>query len=350
MPFVPTRAADLSPAWLSEVLQANVVEVLVSDEDSVTNQRMRIRLGYGPGGAGPSSLFVKLAPLDPAHRMLIAADRMGRREASFYRDVGPSIDLRVPRAHFAAANEAGEFVLLLEDLQGPGCAFSDGAWGVSADNVAGALEDLARLHARFADRGVRSKVAPWLAVPAVDGGEVIPMLLRNILDEHRNELTPAYIAAGQLYAEHHRRMDEIWDSGPQTCIHGDPHIGNVFLDNGRVGFIDWGLCRQSTPLRDVSYFLTMSVDPDDRRRSERDLLRLYIDALGAAGGPELDFDDVWLTHRVQAGYSVVATFLAFMPSYAGPAAQTLGAALRQRSEQALDDLDVVDAMKAALAS
>ena len=100
-----------------------------------------------------------------------------------------------------------------------------------------------------------------------------------------------YIAAGELYVKHSERIDELWNAGPQTYIHGDTHIGNVFLDDGRVGFHDWGLSRVSTPLRDVSYFLTMTVDPEERRRSERDLLRLYLGALRAAGGPDIGFDE-----------------------------------------------------------
>jgi hypothetical protein len=92
----------------------------------------------------------------------------------------------------------------------------------------------------------------------------------------------------------------------------------------------------------------MTVEPDERRRSERDLLRLYLDALRAAGGADITFDEAWAAHRVQAGYTVVATFLAFMPSYATSDAQELGVALRQRSESALEDLEVVDALQGAL--
>ena len=173
--------------------------------------------------------------------------------------------------------------------------------------------------------------------------------MRTVLDEHADEVTPAYLAAGDLYVEHHDRLGELWESGPQTYIHGDTHIGNVFLDGGRVGFLDWGLSRVSTPLRDASYFLTMAVDPEERRKSERELLRLYLDALRAAGGADIAFDEAWSVHRVQAGYTVVATFLAFMPSYAGDG-QALGIALRRNSELALDDLEVVDAIRAAVAS
>jgi Phosphotransferase enzyme family len=196
---------------------------------------------------------------------------------------------------------------------------------------------------------VRTAVAPWLAVPRVWPTAVTAHLLRTVLDGHGDVLAPAYVQAGELFVEHYAHLDELWNAGPQTYIHGDTHIGNVFLDGPRVGFLDWGLSRVSTPLRDVSYFLTMTLDPEERRRSERDLLRHYTGALRAARGADLGFDEAWFAHRVQAGYTVVATFLSFMPSYAASDGRGLGAALRRRSESALEDLEAVDAMRAALA-
>jgi hypothetical protein len=346
---LPADVADLSPAWLSDVLDTEVVGVRVLEHAVATNQRVRIGVEYLTAGAGPASLFAKLAPLDPGHREMIGASSMGEREAQFYADVAPIVDLRVPNAYVADSDDVGGFALLLEDLAASGCSFSDGSWGVSADDAAGGLEDLARFHARFSEAAARAAVAPWLDVPRVRRTEFVAQLLRGVLDEHRDALTPAYVAAGELYVEHHERLDTLWHAGPQTYVHGDAHIGNVFLDHGRVGFFDWGLSRVSTPMRDVSYFLTMTVDPEERRGSERELLALYLDALRAAGGPEIGFGDAWSAHRVQAGYTVVATFLGFMPSYATADGRSLGVALRHRSELALEDLDAVDAIRAAVA-
>ncbi len=104
----------------------------------------------------------------------------------------------------------------------------------------------------------------------------------------------------------------------------------------------------STHLRDVSYFLTMSVDIEERRAHERDLLRGYLDALRAHGGVEISFDDAWAAHRLQASYTVVATFLAYMPSYASGDGVGLGNALLARADAAIEDLEVVDAVRAAL--
>jgi hypothetical protein len=345
---LPVDASGLSPEWLSEVLGVTVVDVAVLDQAFATNQRVRIGVTYAPAGAGPASLFLKLAPLDPVHRQMIGATGMGEREVRFYADVAPSLELRVPRSYYAATADDGDFVMILEDLGAAGCSFSDGAWGVTASAAAGALEELARFHARFEDPGFRAAIAPWLGTPRAPQSGFIAPLLQGVLQDHREELTPAYVTIGELYVDHYERIDELWEIGPPTYIHGDPHIGNVFLDGPRVGFLDWGLSRLSTHLRDVSYFLTMTVEPDDRRASEHDLLRLYLDALQASGGARIGFDEAWSMHRLQAAYTVLATFLAFMPSYLASDAQALGTALRRRAELALEDLEVVEAVRTAL--
>jgi len=348
MPTLPVDAADLTPSWMSETVGTEVTEVELLDHAFATNQRARVRLTYATAEAGPATLFVKLAPLDPAHRQMIGATGMGEREVQFYADVAPTVDLLVPRCWYGAS-DADCFVLLLEDLAARGCEFaSNGEWGVSADAAGGALEQLARFHARFEDPGERARVAPWLAAPRPRMSEATAGLMRMVLDAHAERLSTDYAAIGELYVEHHAWFDEIWHSGPATLVHGDTHIGNVYLDDGRVGFLDWGLSRVSTHLRDVSYFLTMSVDIDERRRHQRELLQRYLDALRAAGGVDIAFDDAWAAHRLQASYTVVATFLAFMPSYASGDGVGLGNALLARANAALDDLDVVDAVRAAL--
>jgi hypothetical protein len=348
MQTLPLDANDLTPEWMSEALGTDVTAVEVLDHAFATNQRARVGLTYATAGAGPATLFVKLAPIDPAHREMIGATGMGEREAQFYSDVAPSANVLVPRCSFAASAD-DRFVLLLEDLSTRGARFaSNGEWGIRADAAAGALEDLAVFHARFEDPAERDEVAPWLVPPRPSMSEATSHLMRWVLDENAGKLADDYTTIGELYVEHHAWFDEIWHAGPATYVHGDTHIGNVFLDGSRVGFLDWGLSRVSTHLRDVSYFLTMSVDIDDRRVHQRELLQGYLDALRAAGGVDISFDDAWTAHRLQASYTVVATFLAYMPSYAASDGVGLGNALLARADAALDDLEVVDAVRAAL--
>jgi hypothetical protein len=349
MTSLPSQPADLTPRWLGEVLGAPVTSVEVIDHAFATNQRARIGLTYDEPGTGPASLFVKLAPLDEGHRQMIGAIGMGVREVQFYADVAASLDLLVPGCLYAGS-EGDLFVLLLEDLAARGCRFAgNGEWGVGADEAAGALEDLARFHARFESASARDAVAPWLAAPDPGpGSEATAAVMRMVLDQHGETFPPAYRTICQLYAEHHARFHEMWHAGPQTYVHGDLHIGNVFLDGRRVGFIDWGLSRTSTHLRDVSYFLTMSVDVEARRVDERALLQTYLDSLRSAGGLDIPFEEAWRQHRLQASYTVIATFLAYTPSYMAGDGVALGDALIARAHAALDDLDVVDAVRATL--
>jgi len=348
---LPSAAEDLTATWLSEALGTEVTGVEVLDHAFATNQRARIGIRYaatddGPG-AGPASLFVKLAPLDPAHRQMIGATGMGEREAQFFSDVAGGLDLLVPSCPFAAS-EGDRFVLLLEDLTVRDCEFFPRMQGVGADAAAVALEDLARFHARFESQAERDRVAPWLRTPSRRMSEATAGLMRMVLDANAERLSPTYTAIGELYEQHHAWFDEVWHAGPPTFIHGDLHVGNVYLDAGRVGFVDWGLSRTSTHLRDVSYFLTMSVDVEVRRAHQRELLQGYVDALRAAGGHDYSFAEAWAAHRLQASYTVVATFLAYMPSYASGDGVALGDNLLMRANAAIEDLEVVDAVRAAL--
>ena len=90
-------------------------------------------------------------------------------------------------------------------------------------------------------------------------------------------------------------------------IHGDPHVGNLYLDEGRIGFLDWGIINVNTPMRDVSYFLTMAMGTEDRRTHERDLLRHYLAVRQASGAIEISFDEAWMAHRVHGAYTVAAS-------------------------------------------
>lgn len=345
---LPAHPDDLTPAWLSEVLGASVRSVELLDHAFSTNQRARIALSYAEASAGPESLFVKLAPLDEGHRAMIGAIGMGEREAQFFADVSGSIDLRVPRCEFAGA-AGNDFVLLLEDLTTSGCRFSEGEWGISADAAAVALEELARFHARFESEAERDAVAPWLRQPdRSPGSEATSGLMRFVLDQNADVLSDTYKTIGELYVEHHASFHALWDEGPRTYVHGDLHIGNVFLDGDRVGFLDWGLSKTSTHLRDVSYFLTMSVDVEARRANERALLETYLGALASAGGTPIDLEHAWQTHRLQASYTVIATFLAYMPSYADSDGVALSDGLLRHANAAIEDLEVVDALRSAL--
>jgi hypothetical protein len=339
---LPIDASDFTVEWLGQALGTEVTAVEVVGRGEATNLHLRLALTYGASTDLPPNLFVKLPPADPFHRQLIGASGMGVREADFYRDLSATCLLRVPACHHSATAADGDFVLLLEDLSLAGCEFSDGTWGVPADLAFGAVADLARFHVRYEDASLRPA---WVTPRPPGTSDFILQAMRYVLDERAEDLSPDYCAIGELFMTHHDAMEALWDRGPQTFIHGDPHIGNVFLDGDRVGFHDWGLARSGNALRDVSYFITMSVDA---AAPQRELLQHYVDARTAAGGSSLDLDEVWQAHREQASYNVIASFLGLTPTYDTGDGRAFAKAFRDRAMVSLEALDALGALRAAL--
>jgi hypothetical protein len=341
---LPVVVEELDPATVTALLSrchpgVRVTDVVVVERHELTNAHARLSLTYDEPAGAPATVFAKLPPSDPTRRATINATGMGRKEARFYATLAPALDLRTPRVHAAEHDDDGSFVLLLEDLPTTGCTVSDGTVGVTPAAAAVALEELAALHVRYEEPSRRATEAPWVE-PAGAGSNYAVDMLRYGIDHHRDRLRDAFVEMAELYIERRVELQRLWHSGVQTVVHGDPHLGNVFDDHGRTGFLDWGIILVSTPLRDVSYFLTMGMDIEDRRRHERDLLRHYLDMRAKFGGTELDPDDVWLQHRVQAAYTVPASCqVVLFPDGMTEGRRIFSEAFLDRAMAAVEDLE-----------
>ena len=72
--------------------------------------------------------------------------------------------------------------------------------------------------------------------------------------------------------------------GPQTLLHGDPHIANTYLlPDQSGGFLDWQLMIKGRWAHDVTYLLITGLATEDRRTHERALLSYYLDELRRFG-------------------------------------------------------------------
>ncbi len=259
-----------------------------------------------------------------------------------------SLPMRTPISYVAEADADGAFVILLEDLMASGCSIMDGIQCISPDLAAGALTDLAHLHVRFEDQSRLDAVRPWVMSNPASASEFTSNMLRHVIDTNRDILSDSYVAVGEMYIANPQAVIDLWDAGPQTLIHGDTHIGNVFVDGSRVGFLDWGLTTIMSPMRDVGYFLSMSMTAEDRRASEHSLVEHYLEVRRSLGGTPISVDDAWRAIRVHSAYTVLASFLSLVPPYNGEDQRAFSDAFRNRSITLLDDLDTVSAMRAAL--
>jgi Phosphotransferase enzyme family len=351
---LPHAPADIDPAWLTEALAprhpgARVRAVEVREMRQVTNTHAFLHIDYEDECSAPSEMFCKMLPLDPERREILARSEMGPREVLFYNDLRPHLPaMRVPAIHVAIFDARDQaFVILMEDLAHGGCAVPDGTWGIAPNAAAVALEELAELHVRFESPQRRAAEAPWVPLarnrPASGLG-----LLQFGLDNHRDKLSDQFVACTDVYLRRHAEMVIRWADGPgpATVIHGDPHLGNLFVDHGRVGFLDWGVINVSTPIRDAGYFITMAMQVEDRRVHERDLLRHYLDMRVSKGGAPIGFDEAWLAHRFHSLYCVPAACqIVTFPDNATPRRRVFAAAFLERVEAALEDLDPLGALR-----
>ena len=73
-------------------------------------------------------------------------------------------------------------------------------------------------------------------------------------------------------------------TSPWCVIHGDAHLGNLFLDaTARPCLLDWQLVQRGKWYVDVGYHIASTLTVEDRRQSEQELLRHYLDRLGELG-------------------------------------------------------------------
>jgi hypothetical protein len=351
MGWIPESPEAIHPTWLTGALagrhpDAHVLSVEIAERHEVTNAHARLRLRCEKDVGLPERMFCKMLPTAPDRRRAIALTGMGPREAMFYEWLAPHVAMRVPIAYVARHDETeGSFVVLLEDLRSSRCELPDGTVGVGVDAASAALEDLANLHLRFADPERRRAEAGWVPPPVFDPSYAATLLGHGLRNQ-REHLSDVFAAIAEAYIARPRELHALWEQGPSTVLHGDPHLGNLFLDRDRVGFLDWGLVSVGNPLRDVSYFLAMALSIEDRRAHERELLRHYLEFCRANGRAWASFDEAWRTHRLHAAYTVVASCqIAAFPEKAWQRRRIFSDAYLARAEAAIADLDARGALR-----
>ena len=132
-------------------------------------------------------------------------------------------------------------------------------------------------------------------------------------------------------------------TGPQTLLHGDPHLGNTYtLPGGRGGLLDWQLMMRGSWAHDVTYRLTTALDVETRRREERGLLAHYLEQLGRRGVDEVPaLDDAWERYRRTVVWGLVIGWLITPPQNYGEA---ITAANIERLVTAAVDLGTFEAI------
>ena len=321
MARVPTSPDMMTSAWLTEVLRkAQVIQTAtitairaepVGDVEGFMGQIVRVFLTYDQHEANaPKTLIAKFPTTDLKLRAALAVNRLYEREVRFYQNVASQIKMRIPYCYFSSIDESGQNpLLLLEDLAP--ARVGNHIAGCSLLEAELALTDLAKLHAAFWDSPVL-KTFDWARVisspdrmnQAQYQGYKWPAFsekLGPLLSDSMIKLTKEY---GELMPQIAQRMG----ARPQTMIHGDYRLDNLFFGQGGTGVpfaaIDWQTMKLGSGTCDVAYFLSDNLEIDLRRAHENHLLQLYHQTLLEHGVENYPFAQCLADYRLSFFFRV----------------------------------------------
>jgi hypothetical protein len=292
MQRIPTDPLSVTPAWLSDAMQADVHSCEIEQIAigvGLLGRLFRAHLDGGPDV--PASVVVKLPTLDEKVRTKIceAAD-FYLREVRFYEEIGLANPLPPARPYFAAFDEAThDFVLLLEDLAR--LRLADQTVGCSVTDAETVIDAIARHHAHWWDND-RLASLPWLT--PYNTGPFPDVAIGNFtagwpvfLDVLGSDLSPALRAFGEKLPSLMPWMLTELTRPPLTFVHGDLRLDQLFFaveaHDPPVTALDWQLTAKGRGAYDVGYFLSQSLTTETRRSCEDRLLDLYVDRLAQHG-------------------------------------------------------------------
>lgn len=311
---VPRSWSEVTPRWLTSALSVRLPGVEVGHVEigpvvAGTNDRARVHVTYVQG-SGPASVFVKRHGR-LVHRLALGVLGALGTEARLA-DAGEPLPLAHPALYAGGVDRPRlATVVVMDDVVAQGGRPNDARRPLDVAEVGAGLVGLASLHARYWDRPLPPSLGflrpwrlgrSWSAVSALNLRraarklEALGLALPPVVDMHR---------LADQFAESARQAS----SGVQTLLHGDPHPGNTYATGtGGTGFIDWQLARLGHWSHDVGYFLVGSLDVDERRAHEHELLEGYLDALGREGVSRPRSDAAWEHYRATPAFGL-ATWL-----------------------------------------
>lgn len=341
---IPTSWDDVSAEWMTRALAnrfrgSRVGQVSILLRDDGTNRRARLGLTYS-SGTGPPTVFVKAESDVPGRREIHARNGNLFNEPLLFRS-GVQLPLEHPLAYASMVDEPGlDYMIVMEDLLARGADPRDATRPLTVEEVANGLHGLARLHSRYWEEVEHDGALSWVQPFLPTEGWLEPM---------RAAIARAIERSGDAIPEAVRRLTdtqliEVWiqsisslSTGPQTLLHGDPHIGNTYvLPNGEIGFLDWQVVRRGCWAHDVGYFLQSALTTTDRRAFERELVEEYRSALDVPASQRPSGEEAWLRYRTSAVHGLAIWLITVLSKVH---AHERSLALVRRYAAAFADLD-----------
>jgi hypothetical protein len=303
---LPRSPEEISAAWLEQSLQdhipgARIHSARLDDtwQGTATKYRVAIEANDVARAAGlPDSLVVK-GRFQPDLQII---EEVYAAEVMFYRDLQPRLGIHTPRAfHAESDHEAGQHLVVLEDLNCRNVHFCRVVDPISHAQTAAFLDNMAKYHAIFWNSpelepgGAFGHLFFWDAISPGPEGAHGRKQLENF--DFYTQL-PRGIGLPRRFRDRDRmaaaiaKLNEFGRQGDMTLLHGDHHLGNLYIDaEGNPGVLDWQSPAKGHWSHDLTYFLISAMDIEDRKRGDKALIAYYLSRLayyGVANPPSFE--------------------------------------------------------------
>ncbi len=329
--FIPESIDEVTPAWLTGVLQdkpdfagTEIVEVSqqqLGEGEGFLGDIFRLNLTYRDPGSAPASLVVKIPKKEnrPVGELLGAYER----ESMFFETLGADVPIRIPQCYFGAfdrdrgsekqqeilafadklptfltksvgtvgmwiaSRKRRRYILVIEDIAQ--ARSGDQVSGASAEACRTILQTVARTHAAYwQSQNLGGHF--WLLPQNIDARMRYQTFLKS--RPAFRALFPEILGAGlERYVDWldpngANLMTLLTETAPETLIHCDLRLDNILFDEARandVVLLDWQLVRRGVAAYDVAYFLSGALRAAEKGSVVDDLLADYHRALCDAG-------------------------------------------------------------------
>ena len=353
-PFpLPITVEAITRDWLEAALRTRYPGVSLSrceilDINHGTCTKIRLALETDDP-AIPERVILK-GGFEPHSR---AMAYMHGEEVHAYADVAPLSPLRMPACHFAGFDEASaQGIVIMDDLVARGVEFCHAQRPQVPAQVARRLSALARHHAMTWGG---NDMAPggrfdW-ATGYVEGFEhygreiLTPQVWQGYVESSRGAaVSTRFHSLGWMKAAL-AKMLALSSRQPQVLLHGDTHLGNLYIDvDGEPGFFD-SLPHRGAAMLEVAYHVTCALDLADRKAHERALVAHYREELIRCGISPPPLDD--LMH--QFGCFLAAGYCIFLVNASAFQPEAINTAYTARFSAAMLDHATVELLDAVAA-
>lgn len=325
----------LSPEWLTVAFRQRRPEATVVDVEEVRRSqssaiKVFVKLTFGDVRLAVDQFCIKAYFSRPEYAPV------GAREVRFYEEIAPLAPIRVPTTYYTGVDSKTQHgIVIMDDLVAVGATPRKPGELADATQVTRSLDQLAGLHSRYWNDQLRHDPLMQPKYPSYSDS-ISDDELDELLAGPRGDGIPGHVRSARRLKSALRMYLRLDPERPSTFIHGDAHIGNMYLDaDGTPGFIDWQNYEFGHWSLDVAYHIGAALDPEERRTAERELLRGYLARL-RQGGVDLAEEEAWREYRSSMGYGY---FLWAMTRRVEPAVTN---EMNRRLGTAVADLDSFD--------